>query len=124
AITVEAAAWLALCVAAKAGNHFCDTPIVDLAIVEVGGSSRRWGLAHDVVDSIRTGNPHADSYGTSDVWRFGSAAAPQSPPAPSEPPFSLSSTALSARSFVKELAAKKLKTVREQVREQSEQSWV
>lgn len=116
---------LSVVVGAKGGDHSCDTTIVELKIAEVGGDSRVWDLAHDVVESIHVSNPHSDALGHADVWRFYSAeAAPMAQPAPSEPPFSLQSNAATAREFLKELAAKGLKTIRQRTREHAEQTLV
>jgi len=123
-IAVEAGDVMSLVVGAKDGNHTCDTTIIELAVAEVGGQGRSWDLAKDVLDNIHAGNPHADALGNADVWRFCCAAAAQTaaPPA-SEPPFDLASTARTAKEFVKELAARNLKTIRQRVREHPEQTW-
>jgi hypothetical protein len=125
-VAVEPGDNLALVVGAKGGDHISDTTIVELEIVEIGGQKRVWSLTQDVVDSIDAGNPHADRFGNASVWRFYAAPASsiwQLPPAASEPPFKLSSTAQSAREFLKERAAMGLKTIRQRVREHPEQTW-
>ncbi len=114
---------LSLVVGAKGGDHSCDTTIVGLKIAEVGGERRVWDLAPDVVDNIDAGNPHSDAFGHAGVWRFYSAeAASTAQPAPSEPPFPLESNAPTAKEFMRELAAKRLKTVRQRTREHGEQT--
>jgi hypothetical protein len=124
-VAVQAGESLSLVVGAKERNHFCDTTIVEFLIREIGGQERVWDLAKDVMDSIQAGNPHADSLGNADVWRFYTVSADQTapPPAASEPPFTLSSNATTAREFLQELAAKGLKTIRQRVREHPEQTW-
>jgi hypothetical protein len=122
-VAVEPGDALLLVVGAKGGDHTCDTTLIDLKITEVGGQRRTWDLGHDVVDSIHEGNPHADSYGNLGVWRFCSTAAQAPPPAPSEPPFKLDSAALTARQFLEERQARGLKTIRQCVREHTEQTW-
>lgn len=117
AVDVDVGDVLALVVDAREGNHYCDTTVVEWDLAEVGGERRDWNLTHDVVDSILAGNPHADSQGKPDVWRFGSA------PIDEPPPIDLSSTATSARAFVQELAARKLSTIRERVRDHAEPTW-
>jgi hypothetical protein len=123
-VAVEPGDVLSLIVGARDGNHSCDTTIIALRLAEVGGQRRVWDLAQDVVDSVQAGNPHADALGHADVWHFYAMAATQSAsPAPSEPPFSLASNARTAREFVKELAARGRKTIRQRVREHPEQTW-
>ena len=122
-VAVESGDEVSLVVGAKGGNHVCDTTIIELEIAEVGGQGRLWNLAKDVVDSIHAGNPHADALGSADVWRFYAAAPTAPPPAASEPPISLESTARTAKEFLKELAAKNLSTVRQRVRTHPEQTW-
>ncbi|MFI5381568.1 MAG: hypothetical protein ACHRHE_19900 [Tepidisphaerales bacterium] len=122
-VAVEPGGALMLAVGAKGGDHACDTTLIDLKITEIGGQRRTWDLAHDAVDSIHEGNPHADSHGNPGVWRFCSIAAQAPPPAPSEPPFKLDSVATTARQFVKERQARGLKTIRQSVRQHPEQTW-
>jgi hypothetical protein len=124
-VAVEVGDHLALVVGAKDGSHVCDTTLIEFFVTEVGGSGRVWSLAKDVLDSIHAGNPHADSLGNPDVWRFYAASAAQtsSQPVASEPPFSLASNARTAREFVKELSAKGRKTIRQRVRQHPEQTW-
>jgi hypothetical protein len=126
AVPVQVGDLVSLVVGASAGNHICDTTAIELVLTEVGGQGRTWDLARDVVDSIHAGNPHADSFGNLDVWRFYAGPAGQlAPPAPvpSEPPFSQASSATSARAFVAELAARNVKTIRQRTREHPEQTW-
>jgi hypothetical protein len=47
----------------------------------------------------------------------------QAPPAPSQPPFALASTAARASEFLAELAARGLATIRQRTRQHAEQSW-
>ncbi|MBI4602274.1 MAG: hypothetical protein HY721_09970 [Planctomycetes bacterium] len=150
-IPVEEGDVLSLVVGAKAGEHTCDTTIIDLKFVEVvegvkvgdAGSDadsskdgdagrtlegrtsagRTWHLVRDVADSVHEGNPHADSLGNAEVWRFYALAAAPTPPAPSEPPFPLASTARTGRELVRELAGRGLKTIRQRTREHAEQTW-
>ncbi|MBM4039658.1 MAG: hypothetical protein FJ290_14210, partial [Planctomycetes bacterium] len=106
------------------GEYTCDTTSVELTIAEAGGQGRVWDLAKDVVDNIQAGNPHADSLGNAAVWHF---YAPGRQPGqgglwrPPKLPFD--SKATTAREFMAELAAHKLKTIRERVREHPEQTW-
>ena len=124
-VDVETGDVLSLVVGAKNGNHSCDTTVVELTIAEVGGQGRLWNLAKDVIDSIHGGNPHADSLGNADVWRFYSLDTPQCTLStePSMPPIRMESAATTAREFVKELAGRKLATIRQRVREHTEQTW-
>ncbi len=119
-IAVRSGDLLALIVNRR-GDHSCDSTAIKLLITEVGGQSRTWDLAKDVVDNPHLGNPHADSLGNAGVWSFFHSV---SPPAYLPPPaFKLPSQAGSAREFVKELAAKHLATIRQRTREHTEQTW-
>ena len=120
---VENGDMVSLVVGAKAGNHFCDTTIIELAITETGAGGRTWELAREVVDSIHAGNPHPDAAGHSDVWHFYSQAAAAPAPQLSQPPFDLASSAKTAREFLQELGAKKLATIRQRTRAHAEQTW-
>jgi len=123
-ITVEEGESLSLVVGAKGGNHFCDTTLIELKIAEIGGQGRTWNLAADVLDNIHGGNPHTDAFGNPAVWRFyTTAAAPVSSALASVPPFKLGSNAQSAKEFLAELSASGHKTIRQRVREHSEQTW-
>ena len=124
-IAVEAGDTLSLVVGARDANHFCDTTLIELRISEVGGRGRVWSLAKDVLDSIHEGNPHGDSLGNAKVWHFHTLPAGQTlaPPSASEPPFSLASSARTAKGFVRELAAESRTTIRQRVREHAEQTW-
>jgi len=79
---------------------------------------RGWG---QTVSPWFAGNPHADSLGSPDVWSFYTIQG--NAPASHEPPLTMSSQAVAAREFVKELAAKKLATIRQRVRLSPEQTW-
>ena len=120
-VAVEAGDMLSLVVGAR-GNHACDSTSIELVITEVGGQGRTWDLARDVAGSIHAGNPHGDSLGNAGVWCF-HAPVSAARPAPTAQPVVLESRATSAREFVKDLAAKGLKTIRQRVREHEEQSW-
>ena len=111
-------------VVARKGSHVCDTTVIDLVVAEVGGKARTWDLARDVVDTVQAGNPHADSLGNADVWSFYTIRSERSPAGGvHQPPFRLASRATTARAFVKELAARKLTTIRRRVRSHPEQTW-
>jgi len=106
------------------GDHRCDTTIVDWTISEAGGQRRVWNLAHDVAESPTSSNPHGDSLGNSNVWRFCSEMPMLlSSPFPSDPPIPLASSATSGKAFEQELRLRSLKTVREQTRSHEEQTW-
>jgi len=90
---------------------------VELTVAEVGQESRTWSLAKDVLDNIGAGNPHADSLGNQGVWSFHSLMMPSSGPLAQAP------DAATAADFIKELAARNLKTIRQRVRESPEQTW-
>ena len=119
-VPVKVGDTICLVVGARAGNHVCDTTIVDLVITEVGGTGQSWGLTKDVVDNIHAGNPHPDAAGRPDVWCFYSPAAE---PPPSQPPFPLASQATSAREFLRELAGRHLATIRGRTQAHAEQTW-
>src|SRR5262245_33744042 len=112
-VEVEKGDTLSLVVGARDRNHFCDTTLVDLSITEAGPGGRTWSLVKEVVGSVHDGNPHADAAGHAGVWRFYSVPPVAMPPEPSRPPFDRASRAASAREFLRELAAKKLTTIRE-----------
>ncbi|MGD0089596.1 MAG: hypothetical protein ABSE73_06710 [Planctomycetota bacterium] len=123
-IAVESGDVLSLAVGAKGGNHTCCTTIIELAIAENGGAQRVWDLAKDVLGNIHAGNPHGDYLGNADVWRFYSAEAGRTAlPTQSAPPFSQESAAATAKDFLKELADKGLKTIRQRVAQHPEQTW-
>ncbi len=61
---------VSLVIGPRDGSHACDTTQVELTLLELGGSQRRWDLASEVVDRILQGNPLADSFGNTDVWHF------------------------------------------------------
>jgi len=110
-------------VVGRKGTHFGDTTLVGLVITEVGGRGRVWNLTQDVVSALHSGNPHADGQGNADVWHIYSEESAASPSIPSKPPIVLASKATSAREFIKELQARKLSTIRQQIRVHDEQSW-
>lgn len=58
---------ICLVISPRDGNHSCDLTAVDLIL---RSDDRQWNLAGDVSPDILAGNPHADSYGTPDVWHF------------------------------------------------------
>ena len=122
AVAIEPGDVLSLVVGAR-GSHTCDTTSIELTIAEVGGKERTWGLAKDVVGDIQAGNPHADSFGNAAVWHF--YAPPRLPEhgAFPVPPRMFESKAATAREYVEELAARKLRTIRQMVREHREQTW-
>jgi hypothetical protein len=118
-LTVDPGDLVAVVIGPK-GDHAFDTTIVELAITEAGGKARTWDLTKDVVDSIHAGNPHADSLGNPSVWHFYTREGGVEPaPAPVVEP----SRATTAREFERELAARNLKTIRQRVREHTEQTW-
>jgi hypothetical protein len=117
-IAVEPGDTLSLVIGPK-GSHVCDTTVIELVVTELGGQGRVWNLTDDVVKTLHAANPHADSQGNADVWHFYA----ESPIVPSEPPFSQASQARTAAEFIAELKAKKLSTIRQQVRAHDEQTW-
>lgn len=62
-----------------AGNYGADTTSIEWEISEVGGQSRKWNLAYDVVDDFANSNPHADHFGNAAVWLFLDARGSASP---------------------------------------------
>jgi hypothetical protein len=122
-VKVERGDTISLVVGAKAGDHTCDTTIVELSFTEGGGERRTWDLTKEVVDSIHAGNPHADAAGQAEVWHFYSVAPGLPAPELSRPPFPQASQATTAREFLQELAAKNLGTIRRRTRAHAEQSW-
>jgi hypothetical protein len=57
------------------GDYGADSTMLELEIAEVGGQSRTWSLARDLVPDLhggeaKQGNPHADTYGNPGVWYF------------------------------------------------------
>ncbi len=122
-IEVEGGDRISLVVGPK-GDHRFDTTVLDYTINELDGSRRSWNLAKNVGGSILEANPHADTLGHGDVWRFGSRAAIQPDRNPSDPPIKLGSNATSARQYVAELKARNLETIRERTRHHAEQTWL
>jgi hypothetical protein len=122
AVVVRPSDVVSLVVGAR-GSYVCDSTSVELTIAEVGGKGRTWDLAKDVVADIQAGNPHADSFGNAAVWHF---HAPRRPPEHEDfrvPPVMFESKATTAREYVKELAERRLKTIRQRVRQLPEQTW-
>jgi hypothetical protein len=106
------------------GTHYCDTTLIEFVVAEVGGRERVWNLTREVTSTLLAGNPHADGQGQAGVWHFYAEKSALPPPAaPSEPPLVLASQAASAREFITELRARKLSTIRAQVRAHEEQTW-
>ena len=66
-IDVQAGQVIQLTILPRA-NHGADSTSVDLEIAEVGGDSRKWNVARDLVPELLSGNPHVDSYGHAAVW--------------------------------------------------------
>ena len=122
AVAVEPGDVVSLVVGAR-GSHQCDTTCTELTIVEVGGKGRTWDLAGDVVGSIQAGNPHADSLGNAAVWYFHASGRSPAGELAGAPPVMFESKATTAREYIAELAALKLKTIRQAVREHPEQTW-
>jgi hypothetical protein len=69
-ISVHTGDLVSLLIGPRDGNHSCDLTAVDLKLTETGDKGRVWDLAGDVSGSIHAGNPHADQFGTADVWHF------------------------------------------------------
>ncbi|MHB0998733.1 MAG: hypothetical protein ACYC27_05750 [Armatimonadota bacterium] len=122
-IQVEPGDTISLVVGPK-GRHEGDTNITDFVITEAGGQGRVWNLNKDVIDSIHAGNPHSDSLGNADVWHFYMEKAAVPFVAKPLPPIKQASKAASAREFINELKARKLKTIRQQIGEHEEQTWL
>ena len=122
AVAVEPGDVVSLIVGAR-GSHTCDSTSIELTIAEVGGKRRTWDLARDVVADIQAGNPHADSLGNAAVWHFHAPRHPPEHQAFGVPPVMFESKATTAREYVKELAERKLKTIRQRVRQLPEQTW-
>ena len=108
-------------VVGRRGDYSCASTAISLVVAEQSGRRRTWDLAKDVVDDIQAGNPHADSFGNPGVWSFYTILAEGS--ALHQPPFPMNSKAVSAREFVRELAARNLATIRQRVRRHPEQTW-
>jgi hypothetical protein len=123
AVAVEPGDMLSLVIGARDGSHACDTTIIELAIAEVAGQRRVWDLTKDVCADVQAGNPHADAFGHPEIWHFYTSEPVAPPTASSQPPFRLDSRATTARDFIKELAAKRLATIRQRVRQHPEQTW-
>ena len=108
-----------LLVIGRGGGHECDSTAIELVITEVGGQARAWDLAKDVVDHLPSGNLLPDSQGNPEVWSFRETTTPSL----DQPPFERNSQASSAQEFLEELAAKNLATIRQRVRQRTEQTW-
>jgi hypothetical protein len=122
-VAVESGDMVSLVVGPK-GTHYCDTTLIEFVVTEVGGRERVWNLTREVTGTLLAGNPHADGQGQADVWHFYAEKSALHPPVvPAEPPIVLASPAASAREFITELRARKLSTVRAQVRAHEEQTW-
>ncbi|MCX6903352.1 MAG: hypothetical protein NTW03_07720, partial [Verrucomicrobia bacterium] len=122
-IAVDSGDMISLVVGPK-GTHYCDTTLIELALVEVGGGGRVWNLTREVVGTLQAGNPHADGQGRAGVWHFYAEKSAEHPPViPSQPPLVLSSQATDARQFITELQARKLSTIRQRTRAHEEQTW-
>ncbi len=108
-------------VVGRRGHHAADSTTINWVIAEIAGQGRTWDLAKDVAGPIESGNPVADSFGNAGVWSFFQCTPPPVylPP----PPFKLESQASSAREFARELAARNLATIRQQVSQHAEQTW-
>lgn len=66
-LTINAGDVIALLIGPRDGNHSCDLTAVDLNLSD---GVRIWNLAGEVSPNILAGNPHADSFGDSNVWHF------------------------------------------------------
>ncbi|MDR3690309.1 MAG: hypothetical protein P4L46_13085 [Fimbriimonas sp.] len=107
------------------GDHRCCTMLLDFSIRDTGTVGRAWDLAKDVASDVEAENPHRDGAGDPGVWRFCSEMPMVGWGGSSdEPPLSLASSAASAAEFERELASKRLSTIRERTREHSEQTWM
>ena len=122
AAVVEVFDLLALVIGNR-GEYTCDTTSVEFTITEVADKPRTWDLAKDVVENIQAMNPHADSLGNGAVWCFYAPRLLTQGFSWHPPTLPFESKATTAREFLAELAAHKLQTIREQVREHPEQTW-
>ncbi|XZE17651.1 DUF1592 domain-containing protein [Pirellulaceae bacterium SH449] len=79
-IVVNKGDCICLVVNPRNGDHSCDATAVNLTFeqfLDTANSSSppaegslRWDLASDVSSNLMDGNPHADTYGNSDIWHF------------------------------------------------------
>ncbi|MHB1459029.1 MAG: hypothetical protein ACYC0V_19135, partial [Armatimonadota bacterium] len=122
AVQVEPGEMISLVIGPK-GSHVADSNVIHMTITEVGGLSRKWNITDDIITSLHQGNPHNDNYGNPAVWNFYMEKPNPTPGMPSFPPIKLASNAASAREYIEELKSRKLKTIREQIREHKEQTW-
>ncbi len=68
-VDVDVGDYVQLEILPKSGYE-CDTTMVELEISETSGKQRIWNLNQDVANDLLAGNPHADSFGTADIWHF------------------------------------------------------
>ncbi len=119
-IEVEPGDMISLVIGPKT-TYYCDSTVIQFSVASDDG--RVWNLTDDVVGSIHAGNPHNDSQGNAEVWHFYTKKSSVMNFAASEPPIEMDSKAVSAKEYIKELKTKKLKTIRQQIREHPEQTW-
>jgi hypothetical protein len=76
---------VSLVIGPRNGDHSCDLTDLELSLKSTGTDPKEWSLTRDVSPDVLAGNPHADRYGTPDVWHFyservaGVEAAPVAP---------------------------------------------
>jgi hypothetical protein len=80
---VEAGDKIVLAVDARDGDHSCDLTEIGLTISNDNNPEQVWDLATDIVSNVLASNPHADKYGSADVWSF--VRGPSSPTGGSTP---------------------------------------
>ncbi|HVW02222.1 MAG TPA: DUF1592 domain-containing protein [Planctomycetaceae bacterium] len=66
-LAVQKGDLISLLLGPRDGNHSCDLTDVELVIKS---DAREWNLTRDVSGDLQAGNPHADSFGTGNVWQF------------------------------------------------------
>ena len=69
-VTVRPGDLISVVIGPRDGNHSCDTTAVDLTLTTLGGDGREWDLSQDISPDVLAGNPHADRFGTANVWHF------------------------------------------------------
>ncbi|MCM8528645.1 MAG: DUF1592 domain-containing protein [Lentisphaeraceae bacterium] len=69
-ITVNEGDFISLIVGPRDGNHSCDLTDVEFNVELINSDSKKWSLTKDVSADPLQGNPHADSYGTANIWHF------------------------------------------------------
>ncbi|MBI3861573.1 MAG: DUF1592 domain-containing protein [Planctomycetia bacterium] len=69
-LSIQAGDIVSLLIGQKDGNHACDSTAIDLKLTDTRENGRTWNLADDVSGDVQAGNPHADRFGTADVWHF------------------------------------------------------